>query len=204
MPLWPTPWRLISRAWLPMAFVNSFAIQGRVSASSDPLTISVGQSMLLALDRRRESVPNPESVPNGRLVRSYRASSRSSVPGSAPATSSIFTRLRAPATSVTEPRPTPNAAATDASAAAVALPSAARSLTRTTRAPSCSPPTPGRADPGRTRTVMRTPPVCAPSAYRRGVAPRADSDRSESFALSQSADGAGVRHALTRGCVGRR
>ena len=105
-----------------------------------------------------------ESVPACGLARSYRLSSRSSTPGSAPATSSIFTRLRDPATSVTEPWPTPNAAATEASAAAVALPSTARSLTRTTRAPSCSPPTPGRADPGRTRTAIRTAPVCAPHA----------------------------------------
>jgi hypothetical protein len=103
-----------------------------------------------------------ESAPDCGLARSYRASSRSSVRGSAPATSSIFTRLRVPATSVTERRPTPNAAATEASAAAVAFPSAAGSLTRTTKAPSCSPPTPGRADPGRTRTATRTLPVCAP------------------------------------------
>ena len=72
--------------------------------------------------------------------------------------------LRGPVTSVTEPRPTLKAAATKASAAAVALPSTACSLTRTTRAPSCSPPTPGRADPGRTRTAMRTRPVCAAHA----------------------------------------
>src|SRR5580658_8169587 len=103
-------------------------------------------------------------------ARSYRASSRSSVAGSAPATSSIFTRLRAPATTVTELRLTPNSAATKATAAAVARPFTARSLTRTTRASSWCPPTPGRADPGRTRTVIRTPPVCAPArrAIRRG------------------------------------
>jgi hypothetical protein len=105
-----------------------------------------------------------ESVPKRGLAPPDRASSRSSVLGSAPATSSIFARLRAPATSVTEPRPTPNAAATDASTAAVAWPSTARSLTRTTRAPSCSPPTLGRAEPGRTRTAIRTPPVCARTA----------------------------------------
>ena len=34
-----------------MAFVNSSAIQGRVSISCAPPTISVGQSTLLALDR---------------------------------------------------------------------------------------------------------------------------------------------------------
>jgi len=105
-----------------------------------------------------------ESIPTCGLARSYRPSNCSSTLGSAPATSSIFTRLRDPATSVTEPWPTPNAAATEASAATVALPSTARSLTRTTRAPSCSPPTPGRADPGRTRTAIRTAPVCAPHA----------------------------------------
>ena len=52
----------------------------------------------------------------------------------------------------------------------MARPSAARSLTRTTSAPPCLPPTPGRAEPGRTRTVMRTTPVClrpaGPSASR--------------------------------------
>ena len=69
-----------------------------------------------------------------------------------------------------EPWPTPNAAATEASAAAVALPSTARSLTRTTRAPSCSPPTPGRADPGRTRTAIRTAPVCPCTPCLRQVA----------------------------------
>lgn len=51
MSLWPTPARLTSRAWPPMALVSSFAIQGRVSASSDPLMIRVGQSTLLALER---------------------------------------------------------------------------------------------------------------------------------------------------------
>src|SRR5438067_805347 len=55
-------------------------------------------------------------VPTCGLARSYRPSSRSSTLGSAPATSSIFTRLPDPATSVTEPWPTPNAAATDAAA----------------------------------------------------------------------------------------
>src|SRR6516164_2853889 len=90
----------------------------------------------------------------------YWASRRSSTAGSAPATSTILRRLAAPATSVTAWRRTPNAAATAASAAAVARPSTARSLTRTTSAPSYSPPTPGLADPGRTQTAMRTAPVC--------------------------------------------
>jgi hypothetical protein len=90
-------------------------------------------------------------VPSSGLTPCYRASSRSRALGSASATSSIFNRLRAPATSVTESRPTPNAAATAASAAVVALPSTARSLTRTTRAPSCCPPSRDgqtRAGPG--------------------------------------------------------
>ena len=56
--------------------------------------------------------------------------------------------VEAPATSVTARRRRPNAAATAASAASVAWPSTARGLTRTTRAPPRSPPTPGRAEPG--------------------------------------------------------
>jgi hypothetical protein len=48
--LWPTPGRLTSRAWPPMEWVSSLAIQGRVSASSDPLMIRVGQPTLLALE----------------------------------------------------------------------------------------------------------------------------------------------------------
>ena len=135
------------------------------------MTASAGESDAAHRFPRRPSMTqsNRTLMPLGErtdlcLARSYRLSSRSSTLGSAPATSSIFTGLRDPATSVTEPWPTPNAAATEASAAAVALPSTARSLTRTTRAPSCSPPTPGRADPGRTRTAMRTAPVCAPHA----------------------------------------
>jgi len=107
---------------------------------------------------------------------SYGPSSRPSAAGSAPATSTTLVRLDAPATSVTWWRRTPNAAATAAKAAAVARPSAARSLTRTTSAPSWLPPTPGRAEPGRTRTVMRTTPVCAsfanvPGAVRPGSWP---------------------------------
>lgn len=115
--------------------------------------------------RKRILIWPPGERPAVALARSYCASSRSSARGSAPCTSSIFARLRVPATSVTEWALTPNAAATEASAAAVALPSAAGSLTRTTRAPSCCPPTPGRADPGRTRTAIRTPPVCAPARW---------------------------------------
>ena len=45
--------RLTSRAWPSMALVSSFAIQGRVSASSEPLMIRVGQ---LTLQARGESV----------------------------------------------------------------------------------------------------------------------------------------------------
>jgi len=122
-----------------------------------------GDAVLVRLGR-------PKSVPGCDLTRSYCARSRSSVAGSAPATSSIFTRLRAPATTVTEPRLTPNAVATRASAAAVAWPSAAGSVTLTTRALSWCPPTPGRADRGRTRTVIRTAPVCAPHAAQPAVA----------------------------------
>jgi hypothetical protein len=80
--------------------------------------------------------------------------------GSPPATSTTLVRPDAPATRLTSPRRTPNAAAIAASAAPVALPSTARALTRTTSAPPCSPPTAGRAEPGRTRIVIRTCPVC--------------------------------------------
>ncbi len=80
--------------------------------------------------------------------------------GLPPVTSTTLVRPDAPATSVTAPRRTPNAAATAASAASVALPSTARALTRTIRAPACPPPTPGRAEPGRTRIVIRTCLVC--------------------------------------------
>jgi hypothetical protein len=94
-------------------------------------------------------------------------SSLSRTAGSAPATSSIFVRLAFPVTSVTAWPRTPNAEATAASAAAVAWPSTARALTRTTSAPSCSPPTPGWAAPGLTRMVIRTNPVC-PGRRRTG------------------------------------
>src|ERR1700722_13474476 len=76
--------------------------------------------------------------------------------------STILVRLEAPETRRTQLRRTPNAPATAASAASVALPSTARSLTRTTRAPACSPPTPGRAEPGLTRMAIRMPPVSRP------------------------------------------
>jgi len=85
------------------------------------------------------------------------------MPGSPSATSTILVRPDAPATSATAPRRTPNAAATAVSAASVALPSTARALTRTIRAPACPPPTPGRAEPGRTRIVIRTYQVCGKS-----------------------------------------
>jgi hypothetical protein len=96
-------------------------------------------------------------LPSGLASRSVRR------PGSPSATSTILVRPDAPATSVTAPRRTPNAAATAASAASVALPSTARALTRTIRAPACPPPTPGRAEPGRTRIVIRTYQVCGQS-----------------------------------------
>lgn len=101
--------------------------------------------------------------PRRERARGHRARNRSRTAGSAPATSTIFFRLAAPATSVTARRRTPNASAIAASAAAVACPSTARVVTRTTRAPSRSPPTQGRADPGRTQTVTLTCPVCAHS-----------------------------------------
>ena len=63
--------------------------------------------------------------------------------GSPASTSMTLVRLDAPDTSVTALRRTPNAPATAASAASVALPATARALTRTTRAPACSPQTPG-------------------------------------------------------------
>src|ERR1700677_5328614 len=69
--------------------------------------------------------------------------------------STILVRLEAPETRRTALRRTPNESATAVSAASVALPSTARALTRTIRAPSCSPPTPGRAEPGFTRIVTR-------------------------------------------------
>jgi hypothetical protein len=75
--------------------------------------------------------------------------------GSPESMSTTLVRLRAPETRRTALRRTPNESATAVSAASVALPSTARALTRTTRAPSCSPPTPGRAEPGFTRIVIR-------------------------------------------------
>jgi hypothetical protein len=79
--------------------------------------------------------------------------------GSSASISTILVRLEAPETRRTALRRTPNDPATAASAASVALPSTARALTRTTRAPSCSPPTPGRAEPGFTRIAIRMQPV---------------------------------------------
>src|SRR5690348_5597403 len=63
MSLWPTPGSLTSRARPPMALVSSFAIQGRVSASSDPLMIRVGQSTLLALERASNGPMANEVLP---------------------------------------------------------------------------------------------------------------------------------------------
>ena len=76
-------------------------------------------------------------------------------PGSPAPMSTILVRLEAPETRRTALRRTPNESATAVSASSVALPSTARALTRTIRAPSCSPPTPGRAEPGFTRMVIR-------------------------------------------------
>jgi hypothetical protein len=75
--------------------------------------------------------------------------------GSPASMSTILVRLRAPETRRTALRRTPNESATAVSAASVAFPSTARALTRTIRAPPCSPPTPGRAEPGFTRIVIR-------------------------------------------------
>ena len=75
------------------------------------------------------------------------------------------------------------------------LPSIARALTRTARAPSCSPPTPGRAEPGFTRMVVRTQPVSAliparPSAERSGcVIQRQLSDREPPFCVGRNSLG---------------
>ena len=74
MSLWPTPGRLTSRAWPPMALVSSSAIQGRVSASSVPLMTSVGQSMLLALERASNGPMANEVLP--RRARSIPQASR--------------------------------------------------------------------------------------------------------------------------------
>ena len=84
-----------------------------------------------------------------------------STAGSPPATSTILVRLDVPATSVTALRRTPNALATEVSAASVALPSTARALTPTIRAPARSPPMAGCTEPGRTQIVIRTSPVCS-------------------------------------------
>ena len=63
MSLWPTPATLTSRAWPSMAMVSSFAIQGRVSASSDPLMIRVGQLTLLARERASNGPMANEVLP---------------------------------------------------------------------------------------------------------------------------------------------
>jgi len=93
--------------------------------------------------------------------------------GSPSATSTILVRPDAPATRLTSSRRTLNAAATAASAASVALASTARALTRTTSASACSPPTAGRAEPGRTRIVIRTCLVCSTRRTLAGASGRA-------------------------------
>ena len=87
--------------------------------------------------------------------------------GSPASMPTILVRLEAPETRRTALRRTPNDPATAASAA-VAGSSTARALTRTTRAPSCSPPAPGRAEPGFTRIVIRMQPVSTPSPGQAG------------------------------------
>ncbi len=88
--------------------------------------------------------------------------------GSSVSMSMILVRLEAPETRRTALRRTPNEAATAASAASVAWPSTARALTRTTKAPSCSPPTPGRAEPGFTRIAIRMQPVSTSNSGQAG------------------------------------
>ena len=103
------------------------------------------------------------------------ANSRSRTAGSASVTSMIFIRLVAPDTRVTACVRTPNAAATAVNAAAVACPFTARWLTRTIRAPLCSPPTLTRVEAGWTQMVIRTAPVCSKPAHadeRRSRAPQ--------------------------------
>ena len=126
----------------------------------------------------RRLLADSATAPESRSVRQLpigAASSAARICGSAPPISTILVRLDAPATSRTALRRTPNAPATAASAASVALPSTARALTRTTRAPARSPPTPGRAEPGLTQMAIRMQPVsrAAPAAAR-GRAPPAD------------------------------
>jgi hypothetical protein len=157
---------VVGRCLVPRLHVAYSSLQARRTAAAALLCPPPAPAGTARAATPRAAQAQPSTVLGQRC---YRASSRSSVRGSAAATSSILTRLRAPATSVTERRPTPNAAATEASAAAVAWPSAAGSLTRTTRAPSCCPPTPGWADRGRTRIVMRTPPVCTPARPDKSV-----------------------------------
>jgi hypothetical protein len=80
--------------------------------------------------------------------------------------STILVRLVAPETRRTALRRTLNAPATAASAASVALPSTARALTRTTRAPAWAPPMPGRVEPDLTRIAIRMQPVSTPAPAR--------------------------------------
>jgi hypothetical protein len=77
---------------------------------------------------------------------------------------------RSSATRVTAVLGTPKAAATAASAAWVALPPGARSPTRTTRRPACSPPTRGCTEPGLTQRETLTAPLCRLPGPRDGAA----------------------------------
>ena len=141
-------------------------VEAALTTSEPVLGSVVGPLASLPDDVMRPGVfvevpPAPKaSLPRYCLPRS----SSARTPGSPASTSMTLVRLDAPDTSVTALPLTPKAAATAASAACVALPSTARGRTRTTRAPACSPPTPGRDEPGCTRTVMRTRPVCRAGA----------------------------------------
>src|SRR5450631_478092 len=89
-----------------------------------------------------------------------RASRARNVSPAASAISRVFVRLEAPLTRTTSRFAIPKATATASTTAAVALPSTARSATRTTSMPSCEPPTPGWRLPGCTRTTILITPPC--------------------------------------------
>src|SRR5450755_2999958 len=89
-----------------------------------------------------------------------RASSACNASPAASGISRVFVRLAAPLTKTTSRFAIPKATATASITAAVALPSTARSATRTTSMPSCEPPTPGWRLPGCTRTTILITPPC--------------------------------------------
>ena len=109
---------------------------------------------------------DPEPVKGTQGLGPTRSSStrrdRSSRPKASTFTSTTLVRLVAPVTRLTSRRRTPSASASAASADSVARPSTARAVTATTRAPSRSPPTRDREEPGLTRMVTRTRTVPGP------------------------------------------